>query len=362
MEYLKKASNSAEQHANEARKVVEGVLKDIRERGEDAVRDLARKFDHWDQDFVLSPEKKARLIASIPENVKDDIRFAYEQITTFARAQRESIKDFEIITPAGVRAGQKVIPMDTVGCYIPGGRFAHTCSALMSIATAKVAGVKHIIAATPPRGDSIDPSVCFAMDLAGADIILEMGGIQSIATLAYGLFTGHPANMIAGPGNAFVAEAKAMLQGYKNVLKASGIKVEETLIYHVNNNIEGGYIGMKKMIGNLPKKPDAVFASSDEIAFGAIDALKEMKLRIPEDVAVAGFGNDRMSSLMEPKVTTVELPYRKMGIYGARMLFDQIEEKQSGAERRLRPKKIQLQTKMRVRKSCGHSERIGEMF
>ena len=146
------------------------------------------------------------------------------------------------------------------------------------------------------------------------------------------------------------------------MLKASGIKVQENLIQYVNNNIEGGYIGMKKMIGNLPKKPDAVFASSDEIAYGAMDALKEMKLRIPEDVAVAGFGNDRMSSLMEPKVTTVELPYRKMGIYGARMLFDQIEEKQAKAEKRRRPKKIQLHTKMRVRKSCGHGERIGEMF
>ena len=161
-------------------------------------------------------------------------------------------------------------------------------------------------------------------------------------------------------------EAKAMLQGYKNVLKASGIKVDETLIYQVNNNIEGGYIGMKKMIGRLPKKPDAVFASSDEIAFGALDALKEMKLRVPEDIAVAGFGNDRMSSLMEPKVTTVELPYRKMGIYGARMLFDQIEEKEAKkepkAEKRRRARKIQLQTKMRVRKSCGHRERIGEMF
>ena len=157
-------------------------------------------------------------------------------------------------------------------------------------------------------------------------------------------------------------ESKAMLQGYKNVLKASGIKVEEHLIYHVNNNIEGGYIGMKKMIGNLPRKPDAVFASSDEIAYGAIDALKEMKLQVPEDIAVVGFGNDRMSSLMEPKVTTVELPYRKMGIYGARMLFDQIEEKQAKAEKRKRPKKIELQTKMRVRKSCGHRERIGEMF
>lgn len=213
MKYLKKASKSAEEFSNNARKVVEEVLADIRANGEDAVRALAKKFDKWEQDFILSPEKKARLISSVPENVKKDIRFAYEQITAFAKAQRESIKDFEIITPAGVRAGQKVIPMDVAGCYVPGGRFAHTCSALMSIATAKVAGVPFVVAATPPRGDSIDPSVCYAMDLAGADVILEMGGIQSIATMAYGLFTGKKANILTGPGNAFVAETKAMLAG-----------------------------------------------------------------------------------------------------------------------------------------------------
>ena len=211
MEYLKKATLTAEQHANEARKIVEATLADIKANGEDAVRALAKKFDHWDQDFILTPEKKARLIASVPENVKKDIKFAYEQITTFAKAQRASIHDFEIITPAGVRAGQKVVPVDVAGCYIPGGRFAHTCSALMSIATAKVAGVPYVVAATPPRGDSIDASVCYAMDLAGADTILEMGGIQSVATMALGLFTGKPANLIAGPGNAFVAETKAIL-------------------------------------------------------------------------------------------------------------------------------------------------------
>ena len=213
MEFLKKASNSAEQHSSEARKIVEGLLAEIRENGEDAVRTIAKKFDKWDQDFVLSPEKKSRLIASVSESTKEDIRFAYEQITAFAKAQRDSIKDFEMVTPAGVRAGQRVIPMDVAGCYVPGGRFAHTCSALMSIATAKVAGVPFVIAATPPRGDSIDASVCYAMDLAGADIILEMGGVQAIASMAYGLFTGKRANILAGPGNAFVAEAKAILAG-----------------------------------------------------------------------------------------------------------------------------------------------------
>ena len=213
MEYLKKATNSAEQNSSEARKVVESVLADIRKDGEDAVRRIAKKFDNWDQDFVLSDEKKARLIASVPENVKKDIKFAYDQVKAFAEAQRNSIQDFDMKTPAGVRAGQRVIPMDVAGCYIPGGRFAHTCSALMSIATAKVAGVPFVVASTPPRGDSIDASVCYAMDLAGADIILEMGGIQAVASMAYGLFTGKKANIITGPGNAFVAETKAILAG-----------------------------------------------------------------------------------------------------------------------------------------------------
>ena len=162
-------------------------------------------------------------------------------------------------------------------------------------------------------------------------------------------------------------EMDSMLQGYKNILKANGRRVDEKLIMNVENSIEGGYIGMKKMIGKLPKRPDAVFASSDEIAYGAIDANKEIGLRVPEDIAVAGFGNDRMSALMEPKVTTVELPYRKMGIYGARVLFDLIEEKHSSRKEddnveKRPPRKIELQTKLRVRKSCGHQGRIGEMF
>ncbi len=213
MEYLKKAATSAEEFSNTARTAVEAILKEIRENGEDGVRAVAKRLDKWEGDFILSEEKKQKLIASVPESVKADIRFAHEQIVAFAQAQRNSITDFEMITPAGVRAGQKVIPMDVAGCYVPGGRFAHTCSVLMSVATAKVAGVPFVVAATPPRGDSIDASVCYAMELAGADIILEMGGVQAVATMAYGLFTGKKANIITGPGNAYVAEAKAILAG-----------------------------------------------------------------------------------------------------------------------------------------------------
>ena len=150
-------------------------------------------------------------------------------------------------------------------------------------------------------------------------------------------------------------EASEMAIGYRNVLRASGITVEKKLEKKVDNTIEGGYIGVKRLLAE--EKPDAVFCTSDEIAYGAMEAIKDRGMTIPDDIALAGFGNDRMSNLIEPKLTTVQLPYRKMGIYGARVLFDLIEEGTGGS-----PRHIMLQTKMRIRKSCGHSERIGEMF
>lgn len=213
MIYIKKAELSTDENSDSARKVVVEIMRDIQRRGEDAVRELAAKFDGWTRGFVLSPEKRADLIAKVPESVKRDIRFAHEQVSTFAIAQRESIREFSLTSAAGVRLGQKILPMDVAGCYVPGGRYAHVCSAVMSIATAKAAGVPTVVAATPPRGESIDPATCYAMDLAGADIILEMGGVQAVASLAYGLFSGKPANIIVGPGNAFVAEAKSYLAG-----------------------------------------------------------------------------------------------------------------------------------------------------
>ena len=213
MEYIKKATKSAEENSEGARETVAKLLEEIKTGGESKIRELAKRFDKWEGDFILSPEKQKKLIDSVPESVKKDIQFAYAQISAFAKAQRESIKDFTIKTQPDVVLGQKTIPMDVAGCYVPGGRFAHACSALMSVATAKAAGVPTVIAASPPRGDSIDAAVCYAMTLAGADIILEMGGIQAIATMGFGLFTNKPANILVGPGNAYVAEAKAIMNG-----------------------------------------------------------------------------------------------------------------------------------------------------
>lgn len=211
MRYIKRAELSFEKASEQKQEIVRQLLADIKARGEAAVYDLARKFDNWEGDFVLSEQKKKDLIAQVPEQVKADIRFAYEQVSTFARAQRESICDFEVESLPGVRLGQKVVPMAVAGCYVPGGRFAHACSAIMSIATAKAAGVKTVIACSPPRGDSIAPAVVYAMDLSGCDTILQLGGVQAIAAMAYGLFTGVPANILVGPGNAYVAEAKSIL-------------------------------------------------------------------------------------------------------------------------------------------------------
>lgn len=213
MEYIKKAQKTAETNSEKTREIVKGILDDVAAHGEDAVRGLAKKFDNWDGDFILSDEKKEELINRLTQRQKDDIRFAYDQVFTFASKQRESLQEFEVESAPGVRLGQRVIPMDVAGCYVPGGRFAHACSAVMSVATAKAAGVPFVVAATPPRGDSIDAATAYAMHISGADVILQMGGVQAIASMAYGLFTGKPANILVGPGNGFVAEAKAMLAG-----------------------------------------------------------------------------------------------------------------------------------------------------
>lgn len=215
MEYLKRAAAEDEvaQEDERIQAVVKDMLTRIKQQGEPVVREYAKQFDQWQGDFVLSEQKKLALIEQVPQRVKDDIDFAHRQIRRFAEAQRDSLQPFEIETEAGVRLGQQILPVDCAGCYVPGGRYAHAASALMSVATAKAAGVPFIVACSPPRGDSINPAVAYAMHVAGADVILEMGGVHAIATMAYGLFTGKPADILVGPGNAYVAEAKRMLFG-----------------------------------------------------------------------------------------------------------------------------------------------------
>jgi len=214
IQYLKRAAKSPETETATARAVAEQMLAEIAGKGEQAVRDYSAKLDHWTGPIVMTAEEIERRIRDIPGAVKHDIEFATERVRRFAQAQRESIREFTIEMQPGLTAGQRLIPVNVAGCYVPTGRYAHIASAYMAIATAKAAGVPFVVASsTPYRGEGIHPQVLYAMKVAGADTILTLGGVQAIAAMAFGLFTGKPADIIVGPGNKFVAEAKRMLFG-----------------------------------------------------------------------------------------------------------------------------------------------------
>jgi sulfopropanediol 3-dehydrogenase len=214
IEFLKKATKSPETETGSARKVVEEMLSEIERRGEEAVREYAAKLDHWTGEIVMSPEAIERRLRDVPAEVRRDIDFATERVRRFAQAQRASTRVFSVEVDPGLVAGQRLIPVNVAGCYVPTGRYAHIASAYMAIATAKAAGVPFVVAcSTPYRGEGIHPHVLYAMKAAGADTILTLGGVQAIAAMAYGLFTGKPADIIVGPGNKYVAEAKRMLFG-----------------------------------------------------------------------------------------------------------------------------------------------------
>jgi sulfopropanediol 3-dehydrogenase len=211
---LKKADKTPETETETARKVVSEMLAAIEAGGEEAVRDYALKLDKWGGDIVLDKAAIAARTAHIPQSVKDDIALAAGQVRRFAEAQRDSVKDFSIELSPGLQLGQKLVPINTAGCYVPAGRYAHIASAYMSVATAKAAGVKTVVACSAPfKGEGIHPHVLYAMSVAGADVIMCLGGVQAIAAMTFGLFTGKPADIIVGPGNKFVAEAKRMLFG-----------------------------------------------------------------------------------------------------------------------------------------------------
>jgi sulfopropanediol 3-dehydrogenase len=212
--YLKQASRTAETGQTDVRAAVESMLAEIERDGDAAVRRFARDLDRWDGDILLSPQARAAAVAQVPEKLKADIRFAHNNVRRFAEAQRATIMDCNIEILPGLTAGQRQIPVSAAGCYVPGGRYSHIASAIMTITTAKVAGVPHIAACSPPRpGHGIPPAIVFAMDLCGADVILNLGGVQGVAAMANGLFGLPKADILVGPGNQYVAEAKRILYG-----------------------------------------------------------------------------------------------------------------------------------------------------
>ena len=213
--YLKKASPKAVSEDEETTALVSGMLKEIEAGGEDVVARYSQQLDGWSpESFVVSAEQIERAGSQLSARTREDIEFALSQVRSFALAQRGTLHDLELELSPGLVAGHRHIPVGVAGCYVPGGRYSHAASAAMSIGTAKAAGVPFVVACSPPRGEGgIHPASLYAMAHAGADVILALGGVQAIAAMAFGLYTGKPADVLAGPGNRFVAEAKRLLFG-----------------------------------------------------------------------------------------------------------------------------------------------------
>ncbi|MBZ0301894.1 MAG: histidinol dehydrogenase [Anaerolineae bacterium] len=214
--YFKRGKPAADRQAadSQVQATVAAILADVRERGGEAVRELSARFDQWSpEQFRLSEQQIQAVIATLPQQAIDDIQFAQAQVRRFAQAQRDAQRDVEVETLPGVILGHKNIPVNQVGCYVPGGRYPMVASAHMSIVTARVAGVQRIAACTPPIRGELPAATIAAMHFGGADEIYILGGVQALAALAYGTDEIAPVDMIVGPGNAYVAEAKRQLFG-----------------------------------------------------------------------------------------------------------------------------------------------------
>ena len=212
--YLKKASKTSTTDASDVHETVRTILAEIEAGGDKAALEYAARFDKYDGSIILSPAEIEAACALVPEKLKADIRFAHDNVRRFAELQKATVSDVEMEIVPGLTAGQKAIPVDAAGCYVPGGRYSHIASAIMTVTTAKVAGCKHIAACSPPRpGVGIAPAIVYAAHICGADTILAMGGVQGVAAMTFGLFGLPAANILVGPGNQFVAEAKRILFG-----------------------------------------------------------------------------------------------------------------------------------------------------
>ena len=212
--YLKKATLTARSNASDVHDIVSNILNDIEEGGDAKALEYAAKFDKYDGSVMLTAEEIEAASALVPQKLKDDIAFAHDNVRRFAEVQKQTMHDVELEVVPGLIAGQKAIPVHAAGCYVPGGRYSHIASAIMTVTTAKVAGCQHIVACSPPRpGEGVPPAIVYAANLCGADKILALGGVQGVAAMTFGLFGLPKADILVGPGNQFVAEAKRILFG-----------------------------------------------------------------------------------------------------------------------------------------------------
>jgi len=285
---LKKGISVADQSAvdESVKKTVEQMLKDISQNGDTAVRQYSEKFDKWSpESFKLTKPQIQEIIASLPKQVIEDIEFAQDQIRNFAQHQKDALQDIEVETLPGVFLGHKNVPVNSVGCYVPGGRYPMVASAHMSVLTAKVAGVKRVIASTPPIKGEIPAATIAAMHKAGADEIHILGGVQAIAMMAQGTESVNPVDMIVGPGNAYVAEAKRQLFGKVGIDLLAG-PTETLVIADDTTDVETCATDLLGQAEHGPTSPAVLLTTSKTIAHGIEEEIqKQLKVLPTADIA-----------------------------------------------------------------------------
>ena len=307
IKYLKKSPKTSSTDDTKTTEIVKGLLKDIETNKEQACIDLTKKFDKYDGEIIVSKERIEEIKKTLDQKTKDDIQFSHERVRKFAEAQLKNYgQDFETELSPGLFAGQKLVPVNTAGCYIPGGRYAHIASAVMSVTTAKVAGVKNIIACSPPKeGVGAHPTIVYTADLCGADVILNLGGVPGVASMTNGLFKNPPADIIVGPGNQFVAEAKRILFGKVGIDLFAG-PTEIAVIADDKADAEMVAVDLVGQAEHGYNSPAWLYTTSQRVA-------DEVMKRVPELIA----------DLPEVPRTNAEAAWRD---YGEVILCDTDEE------------------------------------
>jgi sulfopropanediol 3-dehydrogenase len=287
--HIKTAALAGQQEERDlaVRSAVEAIIADVKVRGDAAVRELSQRFDKWSPpSFRLTDGEIRALVAKVPARTIDDIKFAQQQIRNFAEIQRASMKDVEVETLPGIVLGHRHIPVGRVGCYVPGGRYPMVASAHMSIVTARVAGVGHVAACTPPNQGGAHPETIAAMHLGGADEIYVLGGIQAVAAMALGTDTFAPVDMLVGPGNAYVAEAKRQLYGRVGIDLFAG----PTEILVIADDSADAEMCATDLLGQAehgPTSPAILLTTSEKLAHDTIHEIAR-QLHVLQTADVAG--------------------------------------------------------------------------
>jgi len=281
--YLKKAKKTSSTDDSKTREIVENILGDIEKKKENGCIELTKKFDKYEGDIIVSKERIEEIKKTLDQQTKDDVQFSHERVRKFAEVQLKNYgQDFEVELSKGLYAGQKLIPVNTAGCYVPAGRYAHIASAVMSVTTAKVAGVKNIIVCSSPKPNvGVHPTIIYTADLCGANVILNLGGVQAIAAMTNGLFGNKPADILVGPGNQFVAEAKRILFGKVGIDLFAG-PTEIAIIADKKADPEIVAVDLVGQAEHGYNSPAWLFTSDKDLAEKVIKRVPELIAKLPE--------------------------------------------------------------------------------